>query len=328
MSETVSDLACSRCGASLQPDDLACPNCGLFVHIDRLRELSEQAQIAEKENPAAAALLWGQCLELLPQESSQWKMVRQRQAALISAVSQQEPQWNWRKAIQRTGGSMVLSIAVYSLFLGWAFAAGFVLLILVHEMGHVLALRKYGIKGSPPFFVPFVGAIITVPRMPDALQEAIVGIAGPIFGTIGAITCLAIYFAHPTDLLLSLAFYGVFLNLFNLIPVPPLDGGRVMAAVSPWVWPLGLIALLAMIYGQFVEAGHSVSGISPILVLVLVFAMPRLWRTFRYRERTAKYYQIPRSASWAVGAAYVLLAGLLVALYFYTGVHLGAAQSL
>ncbi len=89
-----------------------------------------------------------------------------------------------------TSGTALVSVAAYSLFWGWPFAAGFVLLIFVHEMGHVIALRREGIKASAPMFVPFMGAVIAASSLGDnALAEARVGLAGPVLGTIGAAAC-------------------------------------------------------------------------------------------------------------------------------------------
>jgi Zn-dependent protease len=301
------------------------------VHIARLQELSRQAQGLEASNPTAAAAVWRQCLRLLPEESSQAQMVRHRAEVLESGgrirpvAAALGPANTWSSAIVRTGGSMVVSMVVYAygLGLGWAFAAGFVLLIWVHEMGHVWALRHYKIRGSPPLFVPFVGAVITVPRMANALQEAIVGIGGPVMGTVASLVCFGLYRALHQDMFLELSYWGFLMNLFNLLPIPPLDGGRVTAAVSPWIWPLGLVALLALAVKQFKDSGYSLGGISPGLLLILVLAPPRVWRIIRHREGSAQYYQISRRASQAMGVAYVVLGGVLFVMWRIAG-SLGA----
>jgi Zn-dependent protease len=146
-----------------------------------------------------------------------------------------------------TSGSMLVSIAAYSLIWGWKFAIGFVALLFVHEMGHVIALRREGVKASAPLFVPFLGAVVWARSLGgNALAEARVGLAGPVLGTIGAAACLPIAWATGSDLWTALAFTGFFLNLFNLLPVVPLDGGRAMAAMAPWMWFVGLAGVVAL----------------------------------------------------------------------------------
>ena len=148
-----------------------------------------------------------------------------------------------------TFGTMAVSIAAYALLWGWEFAVGFVVLLLVHEMGHVIALRREGIKASPPMFVPFLGAVISARSLGDnATAEARVGLAGPILGSIGAAACVLIWHLTGSDLWRALAYTGFLLNLFNLLPVVPLDGGRAMAAMAPWMWFLGFAALIPLLF--------------------------------------------------------------------------------
>src|SRR5215204_3691179 len=128
-----------------------------------------------------------------------------------------------------TSASMLVSIGAYSLIWGWRFAFGFVLMLLVHELGHVIQLRREGIKASAPLFIPFLGAVISARSMgKDAAAEARVGLAGPVLGSLAALVPLALYGLTGEELFKALAFVGFFLNLFNLLPVLPLDGGRAM----------------------------------------------------------------------------------------------------
>ncbi len=140
-----------------------------------------------------------------------------------------------------TAGTALVSVAAYSLFWGWEFAAGFVVLMFVHEMGHVIALRREGIKASAPMFIPFLGAVIIAKSLGDnALAEARVGLAGPILGSLAAAVVAIVGAITGSTFLLALAYVGFLLNLFNLLPVVPLDGGRAMAAMAPWMWFAGL----------------------------------------------------------------------------------------
>jgi Zn-dependent protease len=207
-----------------------------------------------------------------------------------------------------TGGTALVSIAAYSLLWGWPFAAGFVALLFVHEMGHVIQLRREGIKASAPMFIPFLGAAIFSRSLGDnALAEARVGLAGPVLGTLGAVAVAVAGALTGSDLLLALAYIAFFLNLINLIPVVPFDGGRAMAAVAPSMWFLGIGGLVAMI----LLLGN------PFLLIFILLAlreMPRRWRQLRSRSiEQAAYYRVPRRHRIAIGLVYI---GLIVALAF------------
>ena len=142
--------------------------------------------------------------------------------------------------ILTTSGTMLVSVAAYSLIWGWKFALGFVALLFVHEMGHVIQLRREGVEASAPVFIPFLGAAVGAKSLGgNALAEARVGLAGPVLGSLGAAACIPIAVATGNEFWKALAFTGFFLNLFNLLPVVPLDGGRAMAAMAPWMWFAG-----------------------------------------------------------------------------------------
>src|SRR5260370_30346372 len=137
----------------------------------------------------------------------------------------------------KSGGTMLLMIWVYTQFWGWRFAVGFVLLLLVHETGHLLVAKKFGLKVGAPVFIPFMGAFIALKDAPrNAWMEACVGIGGPMLGSLGALICNALgeMFAQP--LFIALAWFGYFLNLFNLTPVGMPDGRRILTALSHWLW--------------------------------------------------------------------------------------------
>jgi Zn-dependent protease len=205
-----------------------------------------------------------------------------------------------------TAGTALVSVAAYSLFWGWTFALGFVVLLFIHEMGHVLQLRREGIKASAPMFIPFMGALITAKSLGEnALAEARVGLAGPILGTLGAGACLAIGEATNSDMFRALAYVGFFLNLFNLLPVVPLDGGRAMAAMAPWMWFLGFGALVAMV---FVFP-------NPILLIIVLFGGLETWRRWKQRKtrslEQAAYYRVSPRNRLLVAAVYIGLIALL-----------------
>jgi len=203
-----------------------------------------------------------------------------------------------------TAGTMLVSIGAYSLIWGWRFAAGFVLLILVHEMGHVIQLRREGVKASAPMFIPFLGAVIGARSFGgNALAEARVGLAGPVLGSLGAAALVPIAIASDSDMFRALAFTGFFLNLFNLLPVVPLDGGRAMAALSPWMWILGFAALAAV----------TVLFPNPIMLLILLLGGLETWRRWQTRKSPEgqAYYRVAPHARILVAAVYLGLIGLL-----------------
>ena len=210
-----------------------------------------------------------------------------------------------------TAGTALVSIAAYALFWGPAFAVGFVALLFLHEMGHVIALRREGIKATAPMFIPFMGAVISARSLGDnALAEARVGLAGPILGSFAAALVAVAGAALNSDFLLALAYVGFFLNLFNLLPVVPLDGGRAMAAMAPWAWFLGFGVLVVL---AFIAP-------NPILLIIVLFAALELWRRWQHRRsrtlESAAYYRVSKRDRALVAAVYI---GLIVALAF--GLH-------
>jgi Zn-dependent protease len=206
-----------------------------------------------------------------------------------------------------TGGTMLVSIAAYTLLWGLPFAAGFVGLLFVHEIGHAIQLRREGIKASWPMFVPFLGAVISARSLGDnALAEARVGLAGPVLGSIGAAACILIWQATGNVIWEALAFTGFFLNLFNLIPVSPLDGGRAMAAMAPWMWLAGLGLMLVLVL-----ALHN-----PFILLFLLIGGLDSWRRWRLLrqggEQQQAYYRVKPLDRLLVAAVYLSLIALLV----------------
>jgi Zn-dependent protease len=206
-----------------------------------------------------------------------------------------------------TAGTMAVSIVAYASIWGFPFAAGFVVLLLVHEMGHVIALRREGIKASAPMFIPFLGAVISARSLGDnALAEARVGLAGPVLGSVGAAVCIVIWHATGNDMWRALAFTGFFLNLFNLIPVVPLDGGRAMAAMAPWMWGVGFLGLL----------GLTIAFPNPILVLILIvggFSTYRRWQARKSGGAAEEaYYKVAPVDRALVAAVFISLIALLV----------------
>lgn len=207
-----------------------------------------------------------------------------------------------------SSGSMLVSIAAYATIWGWQFAVGFVLLLLVHEYGHVIQLRREGVRdASAPIFIPFFGALIWSKSLgDDAAAEARTALAGPIVGALGAAACGGIYLATDAELFRALAFTGFFLNLFNLLPVGFLDGARAAAAMSPWLWLLGVFGMVLLIL------------LWPNPIILLIGALS-IWETYRrFKEfrgggpAVEAYYGIARRDRIVISATYLLLIVVLV----------------
>ncbi|MDR6227006.1 site-2 protease family protein [Desmospora profundinema] len=172
--------------------------------------------------------------------------------------------------------SMVITVVVYTLIFPWTFSLGLVVMIFIHEMGHVWAAKRKRLPVSAPAFIPFVGALITLKKQPqDAATEAYVALGGPVVGTIGAFACYLLYLWSGLDVLLPISLIGFILNLFNLLPIHPLDGGRIVTAISRWFWAAGLAAGLFLILYTF----------NILLVLIWLLFAYQLWDTYFPRKR-------------------------------------------
>jgi Zn-dependent protease len=201
--------------------------------------------------------------------------------------------------------SMLLAVGVYALYWGLPFAVGFVLLIFVHEAGHAIVMKRLGLHAGAPVFIPFVGAVIAMKSLPrNAYVEALVGIGGPVLGSVGALACLVVAWSTGSLLWYSLASTGFMINLFNLIPVSPLDGGRIVGVISRWLWAAGYAVGIAVFAATR----------SPLLLLILVlglFSLPGVVRGPR-----PGYFDVPSGKRVAMGLAYFgLLAALTVAMW-------------
>jgi len=196
-----------------------------------------------------------------------------------------------------SGGTMLISLVVYAFVFGWRYAAGFIALLFAHEMGHYLAAKQRGLAVGLPTFIPFVGAWIDLKEQPrDVETEAYVALAGPLLGTVAAIACYLAADDGGPRWLMAVAYSGFFLNLFNLLPISPLDGGRVTAVLSPRIWFVGVPLLAAMFVWQP----------NPMLLLIGLLAAPQLVKagsTTRRRPRTRATTRSRRSAGSNISAS-------------------------
>jgi Zn-dependent protease len=291
---------CEGCTSQLPASFLSCPSCGRLVHGARLGALAASAEQAEAAGDQASALQgWRSALELLPPGSRQHQVIAEKLARLTPAAAAHRLPAPGRArrsgALAGLGGlglllwkfkfaalfllgkgkllllgllqlktllSMVFALGVYASVSGWKFAVGLVVSIYVHEMGHVAALRRHGIAATAPMFVPGLGAFVRLNQRPaSAAEDAEVGLAGPVWGTAAALAFLVVGLGFGWPSFLATAHVGAWINIFNLLPIGSLDGGRAFRAldrrqrafVAAAVWLLalvsrdGLLVVLAMV---------------------------------------------------------------------------------
>jgi Zn-dependent protease len=206
--------------------------------------------------------------------------------------------------ILKFGGTMFLSVWLYALFWGWKFALVFVLMILAHELGHYFTIRNYGLPARLPMFVPFIGAY-TVGGVPESLEhDAYIALAGPLTGLGVSAICYGFAIQTHEPFWFMAAYIGAFVNLFNMIPAMPFDGGRVAGALSPVLWAIGFVVFL----------GVALTFHFPLFFVLLfgIFALPSAiagWRGYR----DPRFATMTAAAKVRVGLWYL---GTLVALFY------------
>src|SRR5437763_9252118 len=210
------------------------------------------------------------------------------------------------------GISALFSVVVYSFIFGWPFAIGLVALLFIHEMGHALVMKLKGIPVGGMIFIPMLGAAVTMKQMPqNARDEAEVGIAGPIAGAIASSVCLALAEATPhiPTFWAPLAYFGFFMNLFNLIPIVPFDGGRVLAAIDRRLWIVGFLGLIAFQIWSWINGNFS-----PWLLFFVIMAGTQFWarRTLPNSPENQAYYSVPVGERIILSLLYFGLAAVLV----------------
>jgi Zn-dependent protease len=205
-------------------------------------------------------------------------------------------------------GSALLSIGAYALlFGGWQVGMGIVVLLFIHEMGHFFIIRAKGLPASLPVFIPLVGAYVALRRMPqDVRDEAEIAIAGPIAGAIAGAACYLLFLQTGAHLFLLLAYFSFLINLLNLIPVSPLDGGRIVGAISRWIWPAALVLVAVAFFYT-----HNI-----LLLLLIWFGFMQTVSLFRSAPGMMGYYRIGILPRAYITALYVSLAvGLALGFY-------------
>ncbi|HEY9179755.1 MAG TPA: site-2 protease family protein [Candidatus Baltobacteraceae bacterium] len=209
-------------------------------------------------------------------------------------------------------GSFLASVWFYALFWGWKFGLVFVLLIAVHEFGHWFTMRFYGVPSSLPFFIPGMGALVNMRGRPaSAFNESLIALAGPVAGALGSAACAYAGFTLHEPFWLAAAYLGMLINLFNLAPVMPLDGGRIVGSISPRIWIAGL--------ALFVIAMFFFHLFNPLIVILILLSIPQVVAAWRGRL-DPHYYGVTLPQRLLVGVTYFGLAALLFAGMMWTHV--------
>ncbi len=172
-----------------------------------------------------------------------------------------------------TLASMFVSLWAYAIFFGWKFAIALVYLIFIHEMGHLIAAKLKNIPTSPAVFIPFLGAAIGIDpkKIANAKTEFFVAYGGPLAGLISIIPAFALYTTTGDPYWALVIQLGALINLFNLFPVSPLDGGRIVSVLSPNIWLVGLLVLIPILF----------ISPDPILILIFIFGLVTWWKQFK-----------------------------------------------
>jgi Zn-dependent protease len=253
-------MTCPGCDAEMPEGALSCPQCRRLTHSAELEALAGQAKAAWRVGRfAEERALWEQSLALLPQDTVQARSIAGRIAEIanLTTTAAAHPSFNWRKASKMGAGpvlflvlakgkflllgltkigtllSMAVSLGVYWSIYGWALAAGAIVSIYIHEMGHVAAIRRFGFQASAPMFIPGFGALIQLRtfRLPP-IPDARIGLAGPLYGLGAALAAFGAYVVTHAPIWAVIAHFGAVINLFNLTPVWQLDGARGFHSLS------------------------------------------------------------------------------------------------
>jgi Zn-dependent protease len=196
------------------------------------------------------------------------------------------------------GGSFAVTIAAYATQFPLAIVVGFVVITLIHEIGHAVVIRAKGLRAGFMVFIPFIGGAVTLKDQPtSAYDDAMIGLAGPFAGTLASLACLQFYKWTNDPLWLLIAFLGFGLNLFNLLPIGMLDGGRISAAVTKWMWVLGGGAVVYKVFDQP----------NPLTIVIAILAAFQVYASI-VREKTDKnYYEVAPMQRAAIAVLYFAL---------------------
>lgn len=237
-------------------------------------------------------------------------------AVIAFLISKASVFWKAIKALKYakfaiTAITMSISAFIYGFSFGsWYFGLGFVLLILVHEYGHVCAMWIKGIPASAPVFIPFLGAAIYAQIPEDKNDEAFIGFGGPLIGTIGALLCIALALYLPQGSFWSILFHvlgnvGLFVNLFNMIPARPLDGGRILHPLGGWVVYVGFLILAGLAIALHDAFFIFIAMLTVSEMPVRVWVRRALWGSF-FLSFSIPMFQVGKTFDIIMGTLFLI----------------------
>src|SRR5437870_3307570 len=196
------------------------------------------------------------------------------------------------------GASMALSIAAYATKAPLPLVIGFALIILVHEIGHAVVIRAKGLRAGVMVFIPFIGGAVTLKDQPrSAYDDAQIGLAGPIAGTFASLVVLQVYKWTNAPMYLAIAAAGFAVNLLNLLPIGMLDGGRISAAVTKWMWVIGGGVLIYKVLKQP----------NPLMLIVLLLVAFQVYASIQREKDDKSFYDVTISQLAAIAGTYFFL---------------------
>lgn len=322
---------CPGCGHWLTEGTLACPDCNTLAYGQHLSTLAAEAQALEREGKFAEARgRWADALTWLPENSQQAAAVQGHLAALdkrLQADADREARWRKRLGpfapialfLFKAKSFLLLAFklkfllsflayfGVYWAMFGWKFAIGFTLSILIHEMGHYVAVRRRGLKADLPFFLPGMGAYVRWYHQGISLRDlSAIALAGPLYGLCAALACLALFWGTHLTVFLILANTGAWINLINLVPIFFFDGAQATYSLS--TLQRGLIAALCFIFFGLTVSLSGGELFAPQTQWVFgIIGLVMGWRLF-----TRDQPQEGDTASMIYFSALVLVLGMLL----------------
>ncbi|MGA8213471.1 MAG: site-2 protease family protein [Candidatus Sulfotelmatobacter sp.] len=253
MSTTTPELTrnCKRCSRELAPGAVVCDHCQTLVHSEELERLSAEAKALEARGDLRQAReKWLSALPLLPSASTQADWIKQHAGALdatgITGSGKNRPPVTTRFKLTSVL-SFLAFVGIYSAASGMKFGIGFAVLILIHEMGHFIDIKRRGLPADMPVFLPGLGAYVRWQAMGVSIEtRAAISLAGPLAGFFASVACAVLWWQTGNPLWASLARVGAMLNVLNLIPVWVLDGGQAALALSKTERIALLVACVAL----------------------------------------------------------------------------------